>query len=135
MPIQYSVSDDGHFIDAVASGLVTAEEFIEYEIGHTIDERIRTPLSELLVIEPGAFRQITIEDILRVIEQRRDLPQFPVTHRCAIVVAVSDLHAWDLAKFYEGMFRLHYPQVVIVFADPATARIWLGMEEDKAARP
>jgi hypothetical protein len=135
MPIQYSVSDDGHFIHATASGIVTAQEFIEYEIGHAVDERIRTPLSELLVIEPGAFRQIATKDILKVIEQRRDLPEPVVTHRCAIVVAVSDLHAWDLAKFYEGMFRLHYPQVVIVFADPITARIWLGMEEDKAARP
>jgi hypothetical protein len=135
MPIQYSVSDDGHFIHTIASGIVTAQEFIEYEIGHAVDKGVRTPLSELLVIEPGAFRRITIEDILRVIERRRDLPESPVTHRCAIVVAVSDLHAWDLAKFYEGMFRLHYPQVVIVFADPVPARVWLGMEEDMAARP
>ena len=81
------------------------------------------------MIESGAFRQITTEDISRVIEQRRDLPEPPVTHRCAIVVAMSDFRAWDLAKFYEGMFRLHYPEVVIVFADPATARIWLGMEK------
>ena len=43
---------------------------------------------------------------------------------------MSDFHAWDLAKFYEGMFRLHYPEVVIVFADVVTARIWLGMEKD-----
>ena len=135
MPIRYSVSDDGHFIHSIASGIVASQEFIEYEIGHAVDERVRTPLSELLVIEPGAFRQITIKDILKVIEQRRDLPEPPATHRCAIVVAVSDLHAWDLAKFYEGMFRLHYPQVVIVFADPVTARIWLGMEEDSAASP
>ncbi|HEY40617.1 MAG TPA: hypothetical protein G4O18_02020 [Dehalococcoidia bacterium] len=130
MPIKYSVSDDGHFINAVASGLVTAQEFIEYELAHAVDKRIRTPLYELLVIEPGAFRQIATEDISRVIEQRMDLPEPPVTHHCAIVVAESDYHAWDLAKFYEGMFRLHYPEVVIVFADPVTARIWLGMEKD-----
>ena len=129
MPIEYSVSGDGHFINAVASGHVTAQEFIEYELNHAVDKRIRAPLSELLVIEPGAFRQITTGDISRIIEQRRESADPPITHRCAIVVAASDYHAWDLAKFYEGMFRLHYPEVVIVFADPVTARIWLGMEK------
>jgi len=129
MPVQYSVSDDGHFLQAIASGMVTAQEFIEYEVAHAIDKRLRTPVSELLVIESGAFKQITMKDISRVIEQRRDIPEPPVTHRCAFVVAMSDYHAWDLAKFYEGMFRLHYPEIVIVFADPVTARIWLGMDK------
>ena len=130
MPIRYSVSDDGYFIHAVASGVVTAQEFIEYELAHAVNHRVKPPISELLVIEPGAFREITTDDISEVIEQRRDLPEPPATHRCALVVAMSDFHAWDLEKFYEGMFRLHYPEVVIVFADVVTARIWLGMEKD-----
>jgi hypothetical protein len=129
MPVGYSVSGDGHFIDAVASGLVTSQEYIEYELAHAVDKRVKAPLAELLVIEPGAFRQITTGDISRVIERRRDLPELPVTHHCAIVVDVSDYHTRDLAKFYEGMFRLHYPEVVIVFADVVTARLWLGMEK------
>ena len=109
---------------------MTAQEFIEYELAHAVDSRIRMPLSELLEIESGAFSQITTKDISSVIEQRRDVPEPPSQHRCAIVVTMSDFHAWDLAKFYEGMFRLHYPEVVIVFADPVTARIWLGVEKD-----
>ena len=128
MPIEYSVSDDGYFIDTTASGLVTPQEYIGYEMTHVVDKRVRTPFSELLVIESGAFEQITRDDISRVIEQRRELAELPIQHRCAIVVAMSDFHAWDLAKFYEGMFRLHYPEVVIVFADTITARIWLGVE-------
>ena len=80
MPIEYSVSGDGHFINAVASGHVTAQEFIEYELNHAVDKRIRAPLSELLVIEPGAFRQITTGDISRIIEycRRASIKQQPM---------------------------------------------------------
>ena len=59
MPIKYSVSHDGHFIHVVASGLVTSQEFVEYEVAHAMDERIKPPVSELLEIESGALRQIT----------------------------------------------------------------------------
>ena len=129
MPIQYSVSEDGHFIEAVASGVVTVQEFIDYELAHATNYRVKSPVSELFIIEPSALREITTDDISKVIEQRRDLPEQPTTHRCGLVVAISDYHTWDLAKFYEGMFRLHYPEVVIVFSDPTIARIWLGMEQ------
>jgi hypothetical protein len=109
MPIKYSVSHDGHFIHAVASGLVTGQEFVEYEVAHAIDARIKPPVSELLEVEHGAFRLITTEDVSKALERRKEVQKPPTQHHCAIVVASPNDHAWDLAKFYEGMVNLHFP--------------------------
>jgi len=128
MAIEYSVSRDGHFIHAIASGCVTGDEFVEYEVAHAVDSRIKSPVSELLEIQSDALRQITKEDILRVIERRKELSTPHTLHRCAIVVESGGKHTWDLAKFYEGMSILHSLEVVIVFGDSRIARIWLGIE-------
>ena len=129
MPIRYSVSGDGHFIHAIASDPVTSQEFVEYEVDHAIDNRIRAPVSELLEIETGALRQITKDDILMVMERRKDAATPQTRHRCGIIVSYADAHAWDIAKFYEGMAMLHSPETVIVFGDARIARIWLGVED------
>ena len=129
MPIEYTVSDDGHFIHAVASGSVTGEEFVEYELAHGFDKRIRPPAAELFEIERGALRQVTRNDVSEVLERRNDLGGVFTVHRCAIVVSYGDEHAWDLAEFYEFMTILHSPEVVIVFGDVGVARRWLGFDK------
>jgi hypothetical protein len=129
MPIEYSVSRDGHFIHAIASDPVTGQEFVEYEVAHAIDERIKPPISELLEIQSGALKQVTKEDISRALERRKELGSKPTPHRCAIVVSYGNTHSWDLGKFYEGLVVLHAPEVVIVFGDYKTARTWLGVED------
>ena len=130
MPIKYVVSEDGHFVHAVAEGLVTDEEFIDYEMTHATDPRVKPPFRELLEIPRGSFRQVTREAIAKVPERRNQLNRSHVSHSCAIVVAYDDDLAWDLAKFYEGMAILHSPRTVIVFGDVAIARKWLGVDKD-----
>ncbi|MHC4582021.1 MAG: hypothetical protein ACYS14_11240 [Planctomycetota bacterium] len=129
MPIAYTVHPGGHFVHAIASSPVTPEEFIGYEVAHAIDSRVRPPVSELLEIQHGACRHITMDDMSKVLERRGELEKRPIPHRCAIVVSYGDAHAWNLAKFYEGMVVLHSPEIVIVFGDASTARIWLGPRE------
>ena len=63
-----------------------------------------------------------------MLERRKEVETPPTRHRCAIVVSHPDAHAWDLAKLYEGMVTLHFPESVIVFGEAHTARIWLGEE-------
>ncbi|MBN1845725.1 MAG: hypothetical protein JW810_08590 [Sedimentisphaerales bacterium] len=135
MPIDYSVHGQGHYIYAIASGTVTAEEFIAYEVAHAIDERIQTPLYELLEIGHDACRLITRQDVQRVLDRRKEIDRPPTPHRCAIVPSLSDNCAWDLAKFYEGMICLHYPESVIVFADVFTAKTWLGIKDTSRTDP
>jgi hypothetical protein len=128
MPIKYTVSHGGHFVHAVATDPVTREEFVEYEVTHAIDERIKTPVFELLEIGYGVLRHITKEDMSKVLQRRAETTKLPIPHHCAIVVSYGNAHAWDLAKFYEGMVMLHSPESVIVFSDTHTAKLWLGVE-------
>jgi len=129
MPIKYLVSDDGHFIHAVAGGSVTGQEFVEYEIAHAIDKRIKPPVAELFEIQHGALRQVTRNDVSLIMERRKELSTAPTAHRCAMVVSYGNAHAWDIAKFYEGMTILHSPEVVIIFGDSNTAKLWLGFDK------
>jgi hypothetical protein len=133
MPITYEVHKGGHFIHAVASGVLTGDEFVEYEVAHATDERIKPPVSELLEIQHGACRQLTKDDVSRVLERRKQEQRLPTPHRCAIVVSLSDERSWDLAKFYEGMVTLHPAESVIVFGDVRIARTWLGVGDWVAA--
>ena len=128
MAITYEVLNGGHFIHAIASGEVSSEEFIQYEIDHAIDKRIKSPVAELFLIKPNACKHITQDDMRKILERRRAIERPPTPHACAILVSSEDVHAWRLAKFYEGMVTLHYPESVIVFGDEHTARIWLGVE-------
>lgn len=129
MPITYDVCNGGHFIHAVASDDLTSSDFIEYELAHATDDRLKPPVVELLEIQHGACNQITKDDCSRVIDRRKDMEIRPAPHRCAIVVSYADSHAWDLAMFYEGMVPLHKPESVIVFGDTRIARIWLGVDD------
>lgn len=128
MPIVYSIHNNGHNIHTIVSKPVTSEDFIDYELTHAFDSRISSPLFELLEIRQGAFNNISMDDISRVISRRKELGLPPIPHNCAIVPSMNDVHAWNLAKFYENMALLHYPENVIVFGEVRTAKIWLGVE-------
>jgi len=69
-----------------------------------------------------------------VFQRRAELKNRHVPHRCAIVVQSSSAHTWDLAKFYEKMVMLHSPEIVIVFGDIDTAKIWLGIEDVQSGK-
>ena len=129
MPIEYSISNDGHVIHAIAKDPVTPEDFVNFELTHAIDKRLKPPISELLEIESGALHQITKDDMAEVLAQRKRLTTTTTPHRCAIVIPRDDIHSWDIAKFYEGMVLLHSPEVVIIFGDLRIAKIWLGIEK------
>ena len=128
MPISYNVLNDGHFIYAKTSGNVTGQEFVDYEISHAIDKRLRAPISELIELENDSLKFISENDISKIMDQREKIMRLPNPHRCAIIVSLGDIHAWNLARYYEGMVTLHYPEDVIVFGDEVVARAWLGID-------
>ncbi|MCP4711678.1 MAG: hypothetical protein GY869_23920 [Planctomycetes bacterium] len=127
MPINYKVNHRGHFIHAVTEGEVTADEFVDYEVAHAIDDRVHPPVDELFEIHTNALKNVTTEDITRIFNRRKTETQRPQPHRCAIVVKLGDTHSWKLAQFYEGMVALHSPENVIIFGDIGIARTWLGL--------
>ena len=131
MPIKYTIHNDGHFIHAIACGIVTDKDIIDYEATHNSDERIKTPADELFEIQPGAFQEVTRDGISKVLEHKKESKE-PIPHRCGIVVSYGNHIAWDLAKYYETMVTEHSPRSVIVFGDAGIARKWLGVEKIKA---
>lgn len=135
MPITYGVYMEGRFIHAIAKSPLTAQEFIDYEVAHAMDERIKPPVSELLEIAAGACKDITLDDMKEVIRRRREVKRLPTPHRCAISLGSLDAHTWNLAKFYEGMVMLHSPETVIVFACAAIARQWIGFPDIQPDEP
>lgn len=126
MPITYNVYTDGHFIHAIAKGPLSTQEFIDYEVAHAIDKRIKPPVSELFEITSGAVKHITMDDMKAVIKCRAEVKRLPTPHRCAIALGSMDAHSWNLAKFYEGMVMLHSPETVIIFAHADLAKQWIG---------
>jgi len=135
MPISYRVLDEGHFIHAVAKTPLTKEEFIEYEIAHAIDERIKPPVSELFEISAEALKNITMDDMKEVLKYRDTMDRPSQPHRCAITLLSLNDHSWELAKFYEGMAMLHAPESVIVFANVENAKQWIGFEDIDPDKP
>ena len=126
MPIKYEIQDDGRFIIASAHGIVTDRDFVEYEVAHAGDARVKSPADELLEITSDADIQLTRDGILEALQKNKELAERRIRHRCAIVVSCAEKIAWDLAKFYESMARLHGRSSVIVFASSNIAKIWLG---------
>jgi len=135
MPISYSVHRDGHFIHAVAERPLSGHEFVDYEVAHAIDKRLRAPVSELFEISARAFEHITMDDMREVFKRRTEVDRPPQPHRCALVLGSLDDHTWSLAKFYEGMVMLHCPETVIVFASADVAGKWLGFEDFQPNKP
>ncbi len=72
MPITYDILNEGHYIHAVATPPVTSEEFVEYELKHAIDGRVKTPVSELFEIQRGACDNITRDDMSEVLRKRKE---------------------------------------------------------------
>ncbi|MBW2562015.1 MAG: hypothetical protein JRE40_14340 [Deltaproteobacteria bacterium] len=77
MPITYDILNDGHYIHAVATPPVTSEDFIEYEVTHAIDERVKAPVSELFEVKHGACDNITIADMSEVLRIRKEIGKPP----------------------------------------------------------
>jgi hypothetical protein len=135
MPILYRISDNGHFIHAFAEPPVTKEEFMDYEVAHAIDKRIKPPVHELLEIYPDALKDITLEHMKEVLQRRSEVKHLPQPHRCAISIHRIEDHSLNLVKFYRGMIMLHYPAHVNIFANTETAKNWLGLDNTQPKNP
>ena len=129
MPITYEIYREGHFIHAVATGTLTSQDFINYEIQHAADTQLKPPAVELMEIFHGACKNLSPDDFEEILEHRKNRAPEPVQHRCAILVSYGDAHCWNIAEFYSGMVNLHLPESVIVFGDARIARIWLGVDK------
>ncbi|RJQ45898.1 MAG: hypothetical protein C4534_03670 [Gaiellales bacterium] len=122
MPIDFSISDDGHFIETMISGELSCPELVEYEIAHTTDERLRSPLLELLEVSPGSICRLDDGELAAIFECRKENARLFRSHRCVLVISPEDVRAPELNRFFADLTLLHSPEVVVIFGDAPTAR-------------
>lgn len=127
MPIEYTVSQDGMFVYAKATKILTTEQVLELNRAMKKDKRINPGyhmiFDEILISES----HIDIQGFEQIAEEVCSNQKF-VGSKLAIVVAKGE--SFERARYYE---KLSIPerQTVIVFNDLSIARKWIGVSKDE----
>jgi hypothetical protein len=123
MPVSYTISDHGCYVEFVAVGHVTGAEIIEQKLAMSRDQLIKPGFLELcdftavtgIEAEPDFF-----EAIARATEVNQDAHR---NGRTAIIVSRADF--FDMARQFERTVA-GFGMTVIVFNHRDTAMLWLG---------
>ena len=127
MVIEYKVSEQGKYVEAIATQTLTAEEVCEYLTAIERDERIKPGFVELFDVSEIAQSQINGEGLDQIVKKIQRGPKGSRGEKVAIVVSSGT--SFDRAKFIEQ--RIDGEYTVIVFNHRSTAEIWLGVKKDK----
>ena len=127
MPIDFKISADGLFVHTVVKGTVTNEELLAHVTKMLSSTRLKPRFKELFDGTMVTKIEVDEEGIERISEVNRIHRHKVAGSKCAIVL--SDARAFELAEYYEELSRANFIDV-IVFNSAATARTWLGINED-----
>lgn len=129
MPIGYTVHNDGDLVHVISCETVTEEDIVSITMAISHDECIKPQASQFFEVMPGCTMNGTHDSVLRKIRQKQDMTK-KAGHRCAVYAPFKDKTAWELADCYRAISELYSPgSVVMLFADIATAKRWLGIHE------
>jgi hypothetical protein len=120
MPVDFKISADGLFIHTVARGTVTNDELLA-------NPRLKRGFKELFDGTMVTKVEADEEGIEKICEFYRSHRQKVSGSKSAIVL--SDARAFELAEYFEELSRAYFMDV-IVFNSLATARTWLGINEE-----
>ena len=126
MPLEYSVEQEGTFVQAAATGKLTSDEILAYEDQLAEDSRIQSGFRELFDVSDITESEVQDEHLPMIAERVARNPKRTKSAKLAIVARRPE--SFDRARRYERFASLHR-QNVVVFNDIATARIWLGRSE------
>jgi hypothetical protein len=123
MSISYRIANGGRLVYTRASGPVTEEELLSYQVKLLKDPKVRPGFFELFdgtAAHGVDLADGLIEKLVAVDEAHADKL---VRGKCAIVIR-SD---FELAEEFE---RLHHgPNEVLLFFNLDVASVWLGWED------
>jgi hypothetical protein len=125
MSVKYTVSDDGTFVYAVATGTLSPDEMNKYLVDMANDERLKPGYRELLDMTMLVKSLITPASFTKIMELIAANPKKQRGSKLAIVAGPEG--SFETARQFE---RLASSDVVkiIVFNDTDTAKVWLGVE-------
>jgi hypothetical protein len=128
MVIEYSVRNDGAYIETNATKILTTDEVIEYIMATEHDERVKPGFMELFDVSSMKKSEIDEEGLDRIVAKVRASEKRTGSNKLAIVVSKGS--SFERAKYIES--RVIESQNVIVFNRRSTAEIWLGVMEGKS---
>ena len=128
MEIEYTVSKDGVFVEAIVTNLLTTEEVIEYITTIEHDKRIKLGFVELFDVSNMNVSQIDEDGLDQIVEKIQESEKRSRGTKLAIVVSRGS--SFDRAKYIEK--KVGESQNVIVFSRRSTAEIWLGVKKGKS---
>ena len=128
MAIEYTVSKDGVFVEAIVTNLLTTEEVIEYITTIEHDKRIKLGFVELFDVSNMNVSQIDEDGLDQIVEKIQESEKRSRGTKLAIVVSRGS--SFDRAKYIEK--KVGESQNVIVFSRRSTAEIWLGVKKGKS---
>ncbi len=128
MPIQYTVSTKGTFAYFTATGVLDVPDFEKLfdELVH--DERLQPGFCQLLDLTAMSASKLTRDSFRQIIKLVKTNPKTTNYTKLAIVVNSDD--SFERARDYEKMAKDAY-QDIIVFNSLGTAKIWLGVSENR----
>lgn len=123
MPIQYIVLDEGMLVYARAYGVLTQEDLVAHERTVLDDAHVRRGFKQLLdcrwvkedLIDSGAVAALS--DVHSQRKSRLNGSRYAIVTHNAVWFQVGSHYDCD-----------HYGMTMIVFNDPSTACIWLGVD-------
>jgi hypothetical protein len=123
MPIDYSVSSDGMFVHAVATGTLTTEDVLEFQQAVWQDSRVK-PGHKMLFDESRISESRIDTQGLQGIVARQESDEAKRPSKLAIVAGPGT--SFPRALEYEKMVSPE-KEKVIVFHHEDVARKWLGV--------
>jgi len=124
MPIAYTLEQDGTFVLANATGVLTVDCFLAMQGQMKADPQLRTPHSTLLDVRHASDIRIAEDDLDKIVRSLSAGPRTLGAERLAIV-ATQEL-AFRLGAIY-GEREKEVKEDVIVFYQMDVARLWLGL--------
>jgi hypothetical protein len=97
MPIESSVKRQERLVHTVCHGIITPEDFIDYQQGVWQDESL-FGFNELFDTRPGDFSQFQFTDLLTVARNAAQIPAIDPHSKFAIIITHGRLE--DLLQFY-----------------------------------
>ena len=123
MPVTYTVSSDGMFVHAVATGTLTTEDVLEFQQALWQDNRVK-PGYKALFDEALISESHIDKEGLQVIAAREQSDEAKRPSKLAIVAGPG--RSFPNARYYENIVSPE-KETVIVFHSEDIARQWLGV--------
>jgi len=121
--VTYTVSLDGAYVDAVATGILTTEDVCDYEDAIETDDGVVKGFVELFDVRWIAESRIDQAGLARIAEKVQAGKKRALGSKLAIIVGQGD--SFERAQYYRLM--AYDAQNVVVFNFKHTAEIWLGV--------